>query len=106
MYNLDGMNKDEKSLLLFLETCAVDHGGLVCVLYMNDNDIEITKNWNNNEFVLFGRIQFSDIVNSGGKTYSHWCLLSQKAFELAHQERIARADRMWTKRNWKRTIDD
>ncbi len=107
MYNnLTEMNKEERSLLLFLETCAVDHGGLICIQHMNDADIEIAKQWNNNEFISFGRIKSDDINSSGGKTYSYWCLFSQKAFDLAHQERIARADRMWNKRTWKRTIDD
>lgn len=106
MYNdLDEMTKDEKSLLLFLETCAVDQGGLVDIRHMNESDGEITENWHNNEFVSFGRLTMDSIKNlshASAKQYTHWCLLSSKAFELAHQERTARADRIYSKRTWKK----
>ena len=40
------LSKDEKSLLLFLETRAVDYGGRVNVQHMNLEDMEIAKRWN------------------------------------------------------------
>jgi len=46
MYNsLDEMDKDERSLLLFLETQATDYGGLVDARHMNDEDMRIVEQW-------------------------------------------------------------
>ncbi|MGD7036156.1 hypothetical protein [Methylotuvimicrobium buryatense] len=39
----DDMTKNEKRLLLYLETCSVDHGGLVHTQHMNSDDMQIAK---------------------------------------------------------------
>jgi hypothetical protein len=96
---LESMTKNERSLLLFFETCAVDQGGKVAFAHMNQQDYDKAKEWNELGFIRFGRIAFHDVIN--GKAY--WCELSDKAWELAHQERKARYDRMSAKREWKRT---
>lgn len=95
MYLLETMNKDERSLLLFFETCAVDHRGKVDARHMNDADLKIAETWNKSKFVQFGRIKFKDITPSVGVSkLTHWCLLSDEAWKLAHEERVARAKRM------------
>ena len=99
---LSEMTKDERSLLLFLETCAVDNTGLVYGPHMNDDDREISKRWNESGFIKFGRIAYASI-QSFYTPYANWCELSDDAFQLAHEERKARAVRMLTKRNWERT---
>src|SRR6266852_5007231 len=83
------MSKDELSLLLFLETRAVDHGGKVQTAHMNAGDFEIAKKWNKKGFILFGRVRHRDITQGG----SHWCQLSEAAWEAAHAERKTRAAR-------------
>jgi hypothetical protein len=93
------MNKDERSLLLFFETCAVDHVGLVDVRHMNGNDMVLAVHWNEIGFIKFGRVKFYDIK----KNFTHWCELSDEAWRLAHQERRARYDRTNAKRDWLRT---
>ncbi len=92
----EAFSKDELSLLLFLETRAVDFGGRVDIRHMNSDDIEIAKKWNESEFLEFGRIVMRN-HNSDG---THWCKLTSLAFELAHRERIARSQRMWENRRW------
>lgn len=87
---LDTMSKDERSLLLFFETCAVDYGGKIDVRHMNKEDMDIAKKWNKEGFVKFGRIKFHDII---GK-HTHWCEFSEEAWKLAHQERRARCCRI------------
>ena len=94
--NREEMTKDEKSLLLFLETRQVDYGGRVNLQHMNDDDMEIAERWNKEGFVGFGRIVRRN-HNSDG---THWCRLSKEAFKIAHEIRIERAERMWQNKTW------
>lgn len=98
---LSTMTKDEKSLLLFLETCAVDRGGRVDTRRMNSTDRNIVDGWTILQFVRFGRICYADL--SPDSDTSDWVHLSEEAFRLAHEERKARAERMWDKRSWRTT---
>jgi len=99
---LEEMNRDERSLLLFLESCTVDQGGRVDSRRMNKEDFDLAKKWADSGFVEFGRVVHADIFRS----LSHWCQLSEEAWKLAHEERIARSKRLWEKRNWKKTRED
>ena len=93
------MSKDERSLLLYLETRAVDYGGKVDVRHMNSDDMAIAKIWNKSGFLGFGRVASEDCSSSG----AHWCRLTDEAWRLAHEERRARAARMYAQRTWKTT---
>jgi hypothetical protein len=99
MKTLKTMTKDERSLLLFLETRAVDHAGRVDTRHMNSDDFEIAKRWDAEGFVNFGRIAFEHCNDRG----SHWCKLSPEAHQLCGEERAARAERTWKKRTWRTT---
>jgi len=93
------LNKTERSLLLFFETCAVDHGGLVGAKHMNSEDRAYAKIWNSAGYVRFGRV-----VSRECSLYSaYWCSLSDEAWDDAHAERRARAKRMNEGRTWKTT---
>ena len=94
---LEEMTRDEKSLLLFLETRVVDYWGKVDTRHMNDEDMEIARRWSKEGFIEFGRIAFKDVSKRG----THWCRLSEKAWRLVHQERRIRAERGWLARPWK-----
>lgn len=93
---LKDLSKDEKSLLLFLETCAVDKSGRVNVEHMNAQDMEIAKRWNESGFLGFGRICHADCKPIG----THWTKLSPEAFTLCGQEREARAGRKWEAKSY------
>lgn len=93
---LEDISKDERSLLLFFETRAVDYGGRVNLAQMNDIDISIANGWNEKKFIEFGRIVIRN--HNGDGTY--WCKLSEDAWILAHEERRKRFERMWLKRDW------
>lgn len=99
MKTLQTMTKDERSLLLFFESCAVDQNGKINTRHMNELDIEIAKKWHKEGFCQYGRIA-SENVNEFG---SHWCKLSDEAWKLAHEERKARGLRAWNARTWKTT---
>jgi len=93
MKTLDTMTKDEKSLLLFFETQAVDYGGKINdTRHMNKEDFEIAEQWNREGFIKFGRIRFHSIVKDSYST--RWCELSDEAWILAHAERKARYKRI------------
>lgn len=92
------MDKHELSLLLYLETCAVDHGGKVDSRYMNAADFSIVEGWKKSGYVSFGRICYKDITNR-----SHWVELSEAAWNSAHAERKERYKRINGRRTWKKT---
>lgn len=94
------MTKNELSLLLFLETRAVDHGGLVDQKHMNDDDRAILEMWTKDGFVESGRVCYADVKISRTHQCTTWVKLSDNAFEAAHAERRARADRMWKNRSY------
>ena len=96
------LTKDEKSLLLFLETRQVDYGGRVNLAHMNNEDMEIAERWNKEKFIGFGRIVMRN-HNSDG---THWCKLSEEAFKIAHNLRRERAKRMWERKTWISTEDN
>lgn len=99
---LEKMTKDEKSLLLYLETRVVDYGGRVNTIHMNRDDMKIAEKWNKSKFVRFGRIVMRH-HNSDG---THWCILSDEAWKLVHQERKNRHARLWLSKNWLSTEDN
>jgi len=94
------LNKTELSLLLYLETRAVDHGGLVETSHMNEEDDEIAKRWNEEGFIKFGRVYSKHVKKTAYGAASRWVQFTEEAWEEAHKERKARADRMWEKRSW------
>ena len=86
MKTLETMTSDERSLLLFFETQATDNGGKIKdIRHMNKEDMSIAEGWNKEGFIKFGRIRFKSIIES-----THWCELSEEAWNLAHAERKAR----------------
>lgn len=99
---LGKMSRDERSLLLYLETRAVDCGGRVDTIRMNQDDFDIAKKWNDEGFIRFGRIVMRHHNSEG----THWCLFSDDAWKLAHQERKARWERIWLKKDWLTTEDN
>ena len=94
------MNKDERSLLLYLETRAVDYGGLVDTRHMNDDDNKIAEKWNETEFIQYSRITIASLNTLSNKHQTHAVFLSDDAWKLAHEERLARNKRMIEKRTW------
>lgn len=91
--------KEEVSLLLFLETRAVDHSGRVDSRFMNESDFAIAKEWNELGFVRFGRIASEDCNPSG----SNWVELSDDAWREVSELRMERAKRNWKHRRFETT---
>lgn len=94
---LSEMNYDERNLLLYIETCAVDNGGLVHYRRINDADRKILKRWNEEGFISFKRIKNLNLELLRDKNYTDLVRLSEEAWKLAHEERRARSVRMSNK---------
>lgn len=92
------MTRDELSLLLYLESCAVDHSGRTDPRRMNDEDRDILARWTKDGYVESGRVCAAD--GGGG-----WVRLSGTAYLNAYAERRARADRLWESRNYETTAE-
>ena len=86
--------RNEKSLLLYLETQATDYGGTLEGVRMNADDFALAKRWREAGFIQFGRIAFDDIKRHNGVARDHWVVLGEEAWRLAHAERRARCDRV------------
>lgn len=100
--------KEELNLLLYLESRAVDHGGLLDTALMNDEDWAVLEDWAdaNPNYVQYGRLSHHDIDRIGryrAARITHWVRLSPEAVEDAQAERRARMERMWAKRTWTTT---
>ena len=102
MKPLSDMNKDERSLLLYFESSAVDYGGKIDARRMNAEDFALAKQWSEDGFVAFGRIAADDIFRGSRNVWDHWVVLSESAWELARQERRARNERIESKMDIRR----
>ncbi|WP_019584506.1 hypothetical protein [Thioalkalivibrio sp. ALE16] len=93
------MTNEEKSLLLYMEARAVDHGGLIDARRMNEADMAIAQRWNESGFIRFGRLASESLPMPCGS--AHWCSLSDDAWFHAHAERRARHARINARRTWR-----
>ena len=98
--------RDERSLLMYLESRSVDQQGSLDSVQMNHEDAEILKEWKEKGFVEIGRICSEDLGRFKSSRTSNvytWVRLSPEAFELATELRRAKAERTWDKRSWRTT---
>lgn len=82
------------NLLLYLESAAVDRGGLLESARMNAADFALLERWTASGFIQHGRLASAEIKVRAGVATDYWCELSEQAFALAHSERVARAGRL------------
>ena len=99
---LADLTKDERSLLLFFETAAVDHAGAVSMEHMNADDSAITARWKTDGFVEFGRISAHSLTRFPGSRHTHYVVLSPEALALAQEERRTRIERLAKNRTWRK----
>jgi len=85
------VTKDEQSLLLYLESCSTEKGGILDSSRMNTDDMNTLIEWHASGFIKWGRIAFHDIKEGA----THWVVLSEEAWSAAHQERKARCARLY-----------
>jgi hypothetical protein len=91
---LSEMSKDERNLLLYIESVSVDYGGLVHSQRINDDDLEILKRWDEQGFVSYSRLTWDSVQSLHDKHNTNLVYLSEEAWKLAHEERRERNMRM------------
>ena len=87
------LTRDERSVLLYAETCCVDYGGLLESRRMNSNDLVALREFADAGILTFGRIP-SDLLAplaDYGRAPTHWITFTDAAWTLAHALRRARA---------------
>ena len=97
---IEKMTDNQIVLLLYLETCFVDKAGRVMVSLMNPDEFAQAKKWNDEGLIGFGRIVAKDCTEDGG---SHWVTFTDKAWEIAHAARRAKAERTQKTKNYMTT---
>ena len=87
-------DKDHASLLMYFETCVVDHGGLVDGRRMNADDFATAKLWCESGFTEFRRLKMSAVRHYATcGHFNHRVILSDAAMAEAHNQRRLRAKR-------------
>lgn len=86
------LSPGEQSILLYLETCAVDAGGLAEGVRMNSDDFDAIAVLTAEGFLDFGRI-YSKLLNPPGFTSkpTHWVELTPLGWAAAAACRQSRA---------------
>ena len=101
---LEGMSRDERSMLLFIEAVSVDYGGAFDMRRINEDDRKILDQWQSDGFIKWGRIKIADITQTSSCIRSHWVTMDKDVVWLrAFEERRARCARMHEARNWRKT---
>lgn len=88
------MNPLEISLLLYLESRLVEHGGTVVFKKIRQEERRILQKWIDDGFIFFGDIKPEDIRNFDGFQVDKWVLFSPQAWRVARRERFRRAMRL------------
>ena len=89
---VDDMSRDERSFLLYAETCCVDGGGLLVGERMNADDHDAAKKFIALGLMAFGRIP-SELIGAGPRGVTHYAELTDAGWSLAWELRKARASR-------------
>lgn len=87
---LENISRDQRSILMYAETCAVDYGGLLEGSKMNAADLAALSTLIDGGILTFGRIP-GRLVGTFRRPITHWCELTEAGWALSHQLRRARA---------------
>jgi hypothetical protein len=89
---LDLMSKEGRSLLLYLESCAVDCKGIVDVARMNESDVAVAKDWTRRGFIEFCRLKASmlpkQLPRPEARCPTHAVRLAGRAFHVDRRDGV------------------
>lgn len=88
---IDTITRDQRSILMYAETCAVDHGGLLEGIRMNSDDIAALDQLEAAGIVKYGRVPGKMLGSFRVRQATHWCDLTEAGWALAYALRRARA---------------
>lgn len=88
---IDGASKDDKSMLVYAETCVVDHGGLLEGQRMNEADLKAMLKFEREGLAKSGRIPARLLGQfPGQRKPTHWIKFTDFGWEVAHALRRER----------------
>ncbi len=90
------LTKNERSILLYAETCVVDFAGLLEGKRMNSDDIEALKKFEAAGILTFGRIPARVLGSMVSRECTHWVEFADAAWTLAHALRRQAAEKSKT----------
>ena len=86
----DTMTRDQRSILLYAESCAVEHGGLLEGIRMNKDDHAALDDLAQAGMLTWGRTP-GKLLGTFQRNVTHWCDLTEAGWALAFQLRRERA---------------
>ena len=90
------LTRKGESLLVYLETRAVDHDGRVDTRKMNKTDMKLAAQWAAEGYIVWWkRLPWAEIerINEVGVVATHHINLGAEAMAIAHRLRGERAER-------------
>lgn len=101
--DINTLTRDEKSVLLYAETCLVDGGGLLAGVRLNEADHAALEKFKAAGALDYGRIPFHTIeklIHPGyGVNLTHWVTFHEPAWQAAHALRRSRSQGNSSNRN-------
>jgi hypothetical protein len=89
------LTKDERSVILYAETCLVDSYGKMAQIRMNKEDLAALDRFKEEGLLDYGRLSAKEIMNVHNIIHgTHWVRFTEEAWTLAHKLRRERAARM------------
>lgn len=92
------LTKNQRSILLYCETCLVDKSGLLEGIRMNTDDLADLKIYQDAGILTFGRIPAALLLigNAHNPSATHWVRFTDAAWALAGACRRVRAMQVGT----------
>lgn len=89
------LNKHERNFLLYVETCAVDHGGRLESIRMNNDDMDAAKSLEGKSICSMVRLKMHYIQSMNGfkMKFTHFVSITEKGWEtvaLLRKEKAVR----------------
>ena len=90
MLTVETITRDQRSILMYAETCAVDYGGLLEGIRMNKDDHAALDELAAAGILTWARIP-GKMLGQFKRNATHYCDLTEEGWALVHALRRARA---------------
>ncbi|MCM2546162.1 hypothetical protein [Burkholderia glumae] len=91
--DIETLTKDERSMMLYAESCCVDYSGLLEACRMNNEDMAALRRFQEAGLLTFGRVPAKLLgqLASYGRKPTHWVTLSESGWNFAWTLRLRRS---------------
>lgn len=91
-FEIGELTKDERSLLVYCESCLVDYGGLLEGQRMNEADLKALRKFEVSRILKYGRIPSALLGEYvGSRKPTHWVQFNKDGWIVAQELRKRRA---------------